>query len=316
MRAFVGALLAAAVAATAVLWLLPVARARSGGPSPQAGGIIAFGCDCDGVLPRATIVWSGGRVRIRGDVAGRWSPDGRWFAFGGGAITLQSVADATVTRQLTHPSRINSTPGNDGEPAWFPSGKRLVFVRGPEGTPYGALWTVGSDGHGAKRLYAAPASAKVTLGDPDVSHDGRRIAFDDSNGHLWVTGRRGLTVWRLGPAGLNGFNPRWSPDDTRIAFLDGGQTLAVLDLRTNKIHDVGAGNPSIAPDGYYGDSDFSWSPNGRYLAGSTNASWECDDPTGPCTSMELWIVNPATGVAHLIYQTPEGGSIVGVDWHY
>jgi len=31
--------------------------------------------------------------------------------------------------------------------------------------------------------------------------------------------------------------------------------------------------------------------------------------------MELWIVNAATGAAHLIYQTPDGGSIYGVDWH-
>ncbi len=315
MRASGGTALVASLVITAVLWLLPAAHAGSVEPPRQVGGVIAFGCDCGTFLPRATIVWSGGRVRIRGDVGARWSPDGRWFAYGQGGITLQSAVDASITQTLTHPPRMNGAAGNDGEPAWFPSGKRLVFVRGSVGTQWGALWTVGSDGSGAKRLEAVPATAKVTLGDPDVSHDGRRIAFGDSNGHLWVTGQRGLTVWRLGPAGLNGSNPRWSPDDTRIAFLDAGQTLSVLDLRTNKIHDLGAGTPSIAPDGYYGDGDFSWSPDGRYLAGSTNASWECNDPTGPCTSMELWIINATTGAAHLIYQTPDGGDIGGVDWH-
>lgn len=301
MRAFGGALLAATM-----FWLLPAARAGSVAPSPQAGGVIAFGCgDCGGFFPNATRVWSGGQVRIRGDIGfeGRWSPDRRWVAYAGGGIRLQSARDPSVTRQLTH--------GNDRAPAWFPSGSRLVFARGD------ALWTVSSDGRSPKRLYAAPASAKVTLDDPEVSHDGRRIAFDDSNGRLWVTGQRGLTVRRLGPADLNGFNPRWSPDDTRIAFLAGSDhpTLAVLDLRTNKVHVVGAGDPSNTEDSYYGDGDFSWSPDGRYLAGSTNASWDCGDPASPCTSMELWIVNATTGTAHLIYQTADGGKIYGVDWH-
>ena len=307
--------LVASLVLTAVLGLPPAAQPGSVKPPRQEGGVIAFACDCETFLPHATIVWSGGRVRIRGDVGGRWSPDGRWFAYGQGGITLQSTKNASNTRTLTHPPRIKGAAGNDGSPAWFPSGRRLVFVRGIVGSQWGALWTVGSDGRGARLLYAAPAAAKVFVGDPDVSHDGRRVAFDDSNGHLWVTGRRGLTVWRLGPAGLIGYNPRWSPDDTRIAFLDEGQTLSVLDLRTNKSHHLGAGDPSIAEDGYYGDGDFSWSPDGRYLAGSTNASWVCNDPTGPCESMELWIVNATTGAAHLIYQTPEGGSIGGVDWH-
>ncbi len=313
MRAFGGALLVPAVVATATSCSWPVASAEGARPYPPARGVIAFNCDCGSLmyLSREPIVWSGGRVRIRGDVPPevRWSPDGRMFASGGGVITLQSVVDASVIRRLTNPPRINGAPQNDAEPAWFPSGKRLVFER------RGALWTVGSDGRGPKQLYAPPASANDTLDDPDVSHDGRRIAFDDSNGRLWVTGQRGLTVWRLGPAGLNGTNPRWSPDDTRIAFLDGGMELSVLDLRTNTIHELGAGDPSSAPDGSVGDSYFSWSPDGRYLAGSTEADYDCADPNGPCQTMELWIVNAATGAAHLIYQTPDGGSIYGVDWH-
>jgi Tol biopolymer transport system component len=314
MRAFGGVMLALAVAASA-MWCLWPAAARAvaaGPPSGQTRGVIAFNCFlCGSFLQTATVVWSGGRVRIRGDVGAgvRWSPDGRWFAYSQGGIALQSTVDASVGRQLTPAPKSISDPG-DYEPAWFPSGERLVFVR------RGALWTIGSDGRGAKRLYSASASAKVTLGDPDVSHDGRRIAFDDSNGHLWVTGQRGLTAWRLGPASLNGSTPRWSPDDTRIAFLDGGGMLAVLDLRTNTIHDLGAGDPGGVEGGSVGDGLFSWSPDGRYLAGSTEADYDCGDPTGqPCKSMELWIVNATTGAAHLVYQTPDDGSIGGVDWH-
>jgi Tol biopolymer transport system component len=303
-------MLALAGVATAMACFLPDAGAGNVRPSVPSRGTIAFNCEQCSPLPISTIRWNGGRLVVRGDAGPevRWSPSGPLFAYGyEGEIWLGTI-DLTVERRLTHPSGNTPVSQVDGEPAWFPNGKRLVFVR------RGALWTVGSDGRGAKLLYAQPASAKVFLGDPDVSHSGRRIAFDDSNGHLWVTGQRGLTVWRLGPANLNGSDPRWSPDDTRIAFLDGQFTLAVLDLRTDKVHDLGAGNPSIAPDGSVGDSYFAWSPNGRYLVGSTDSSYDCGDPNGPCQTMELWIVNAATGAAQLIYQTPDGGAIGGIDW--
>lgn len=302
MRLSGGVMLALALVATAMYWFLPGARAGNGRPSVPPRGVIAFNCEPCLPLPISTIRWTGGRLLVRGDAGAevRWSPSGPLFAYVFDGEIWIGTTDLSVERRLTRQG--------GGEPAWFPSGKRLVFVRG------GALWTVGTDGRGARLLYAQPASAKVSLGDPDVSHDGRRIAFDDSNGHLWVTGQRGLTVWRLGPAELTGSNPRWSPDDTRIAFLDGGFRLAVLDLRTEKVRDLGAGNPSIAPDGPAGDSYFAWSPSGRYLVGSTDSSYDCGDPNGPCQTMELWIVNAATGAARLIYKTPDFGVIGGIDW--
>src|SRR2546423_15503816 len=101
MRASGGTPLVASLVMTAVLWLLPAAHARSVEPPRQVGGVIAFGCDCGTVLPRARIVWSGGRVRIRGDVAGRWSPDGRWVAYGG--VTPPTAGGPAGNPQLTPP---------------------------------------------------------------------------------------------------------------------------------------------------------------------------------------------------------------------
>jgi Tol biopolymer transport system component len=148
----------------------------------------------------------------------------------------------------------------------------------------------------------------VNVTDPDVSHSGQRIAFDDVFGRLWVTGTRGLTVWRLGPADRNGCGPRWSPDDTRIAYLDGCQGLAILDPRSNQFRQITFG-PTPESDGY-----FSWSPDGRWLAVSQEYDYDCGDPTGPCQTVQLWIVNAATGSAQRIYRTPVGGDISAVDW--
>src|SRR2546423_15626357 len=133
MRASGGTPLVASLVMTAVLWLLPAAHAGSVEPPRQVGGVIAFGCDCGTVLPRATIVWSGGRVRIRGDVAGRWSPDGRWFAYGG--IPPQTGGAPAGTRPLTHPPRMKGAAGNDGGAGWVSGGETLVFVTRARGIP-------------------------------------------------------------------------------------------------------------------------------------------------------------------------------------
>jgi Tol biopolymer transport system component len=312
--ALAGALIGTAVVAAALSRLPPTASAVDANASGPAGGVIAFDCEeCGFFLPKKTIAWNGFRVRLRGEAFWpglRWSPDGRSVVYAAGSLTLQSTTDPSVSRQLTHPPKVKNGSGgitvlSDSEPAWFPTGKRLVFVRA------GALWTVGSDGNAAKRLHRAP----VAVENPDVSHDGQRIAFDDANGHLWLTGRRGLTAWRLGPPGLNGSNPRWSPDDSQIAYLDEGQTLTILDLASNQTRDLSAWTPPAATDGYFGDGAFSWSPDGHWLAAAAENDYDCNDPTGPCQSMELWIINATTGAAHLIYQTPDNGYIDSVDWH-
>jgi Tol biopolymer transport system component len=292
-----GAALAPALVMAATLWLLPAARGGGAGSAPPTGGVIAFDCvDCFASTNISTwpptIRWNGRLVRVSGDVGqeARLSPDGRLVAYvWDGAIWLRTL-EPSPARRLTNGPTHNGAVAGDDAPAWFPDGKRLAFIRN------GALWTVGNDGRGAKRLYAAPASQRVGLSDPDVSPDGRRIAFDDSAGHLWVTGLRGLTAQRLGPAGLNGSDPRWSPDGTHVAFLYLGQQLAILDLRTNRVRDLGFGL-------YGAESYFSWSPDSRSIAASQEFDYDCGDPTGQCTTEELWIANATDGTARRIYRT-------------
>jgi hypothetical protein len=64
----------------------------------------------------------------------------------------------------------------------------------------------------------------------------------------------------------------------------------------------------------YQDGPFSWSPDGRWLAVSQEYDYECGDPTGPCQTVQLWIVNAADGTARRIYRTPVGGDITSIDW--
>jgi hypothetical protein len=52
----------------------------------------------------------------------------------------------------------------------------------------------------------------------------------------------------------------------------------------------------------------------HWLAVTQEYDYECGDPTGPCRTVQLWIVNAATGVAQRVYRTPVAGYIGFVDW--
>ena len=117
---------------------------------------------------------------------------------------------------------------------------------------------------------------------PEFSHSGTRVAFNDVSEQLWVARADGTHPRRLGPAGLEGRDPRWSPDDTRVAFLDydGGPALRILDLRTNKVTTVAGGETMV-------NLAFSWSPDGRWLAVARGEPYACDDLSGSCEDLEL-----------------------------
>ncbi|MCW2990524.1 MAG: hypothetical protein JWM73_1118 [Solirubrobacterales bacterium] len=66
------------------------------------------------------------------------------------------------------PRRLTRAAGNEQSPAWSPDGKRLALIRA------GAVWTVGADGKGLRRVTAASSGPSSS---PAWSPDGRRIVF-------------------------------------------------------------------------------------------------------------------------------------------
>ena len=109
----------------------------------------------------------------------------------------------------------------------------------------------------------------VWIADPQMSPDGRRVAFvrvvvneqkDDYETSLWLVPANGAEPPRRLTSGTRDSSPRWSPDGTRLAFvrsverdgrpqpaqiyllsLDGGEARAITDLAR------GAGRPAGRP---------------------------------------------------------------------
>ena len=112
----------------------------------------------------------------------------------------------------------------------------------------------------------------VTLGDPQISPDGKKIVLtvatpdwnaDKSRVEIDLvdvaSGERRALVSRRG----NLSSPRWSPDGARLAFL-------AKDAKTKQIQifvmPADGGNASRVTDDAQGVDDYSWSPDGRNIA--------------------------------------------------
>jgi dipeptidyl aminopeptidase/acylaminoacyl peptidase len=159
---------------------------------------------------------------------------------------------------------------------------------------------------------AKPAMSLVDLlnvpriDDPQISRDGRRIAFSmratDWPGNrrvpqVWVIGSDGTGLRRLTSIDAGAGGARWSPDGSTIAFLSRGQISLVS---------VDGGTPKQLSQHATPVSDIAWHPDGTalyFLANDppTEAEREREKLRGDIRVLDefrmrhLWTINAASG---------------------
>jgi Tol biopolymer transport system component len=220
----------------------------------------------------------------------RWSPDRTQIAYTlgatPGAIWLHRIG-VTMDRRIP----VKTTD----EASWFPDGTLLVTNRHGEGTTFAKVTTSGR----ATPLF----TLREPVVTPELSHDGKRIAFSEPQGGIWTIGVGGRGLAGVTAAGT-GLAPRWSADDRRLAFIDDSDTLRTIDLATGKTREVSAGDNQ--------PFTYAWAPSGPWLVAGEEHDYDCGDPTGPCTANDLWIVDVDTGAQKRIYRG--NLDISSVDW--
>jgi Tol biopolymer transport system component/DNA-binding SARP family transcriptional activator len=194
----------AAFAQRANIWALPI---PTGAPQGTAA---------------AVPVTSGTQVVEGLDV----SPDGRWLVYdtdlGGDQDIWRVATDGSLRAEP-----VVDGPDADFMPAWSPDASTIAFYRFADGV---------------RRVHLVPASGgsprPILPGVPGDQHtpvwrpDGRAIAFHRFDGGRWqllTTERADDGSWRT-PRMLSehaGWSSRWSPDGTRLAYLDYGQVRVI-----------------------------------------------------------------------------------------
>jgi Tol biopolymer transport system component len=192
-----------------------------------------------------------------------FSPDGKAVAF---------VCDSTETRQIWirllaggPPLQVTNGPGAHLEPRWSQDSAAIIYFTPPaEGSAQGALWEVSALGGAPRQLVPSISSA-------DISHDGKRLTFFRLNGRqieLVVADRDGSNPRVLTQAAptFSYRQPRWSPDDSSIAYLHSDSNWA------DEVYVVSSAGSSARKLTHESTlmSGVAWSPDGAHLIYSTS----------------------------------------------
>ena len=152
--------------------------------------------------------------------------------------------------------------------AWAPDGRTLVY------SMQGSLWRQSLDSDVAQELTSGPGYDYQ----PDVSHDGRRVAFVRYLKDAMELMELDLASGEIRPLTSNGgvnVEPRYSPDDRRLAWVSTagtGHFHVFVGEVTRQGVQGGAAWPerrSVTPRYYYSAFDHelspTWSPDGKEL---------------------------------------------------
>lgn len=119
------------------------------------------------------------------------------------------------------------------------------------------------------------------ISDPQLSPRGDRVAFvittmdtekNTSSRNIWVQPITGGEPWQLTSSSAADFNPRWSPDGTKIAFISTRKGIPQVWMI-----DAGGGEAYPVTDISTGASGVIWSPTGKHLAFVSSVYPDCAD---------------------------------------
>ncbi|MGH8215025.1 MAG: CehA/McbA family metallohydrolase [Rhodanobacteraceae bacterium] len=129
-------------------------------------------------------------------------------------------------------------------PSWAPDGATLYYVSNPEvGWGTGDIWAVDVDHPDQRRRVLSEETTWSAR--PEPAPDGKRLLYASYRGRqhqqLWLTTVAGAAPLPLTFGSFDRRNARWSPDGSRIAYIDnrdGGTALRVVEALGGATKDV------------------------------------------------------------------------------
>lgn len=234
------------------------------------------------------------------DLSPRWSPDGRWIAFGrevNGIDILVVPADSGEVRTLV------STPAVEQIVGWLPDNSGIVYLK------FGArteLWTATLDGRTA-RLADEPGSVVEAAVSPDgqwvaasVLQDGRRTVRLHS-----LVARESRQLTTEGYESLGSPANSWSPDSRFLLYgssRSGTADVWSIDITTGETRQL----TRDVRDDFAG----AFSPDGRQVAFLSDRGGQRDVWVVADTGGEPWRVTDDRTRETSVAWTRDGGSLL------
>jgi Tol biopolymer transport system component len=291
---------------------------------PGTNGRIAFANDPGGDVDIWTINPDGsGAVNLTNAPASPesepdWSPDGTKIAFRRGREAAGEIytmnADGTG---LTH---LTSNSVKDYAPAWSPDGSMIAFASNRnDPNPATCVALVGCN----VDIFVMPATGgtpvQVTFGTgadqfPQFSPDGSLIAYNSDLGGamaIYTVDLVTLAVTKLTTDSLQAGQPDWSPDGTKIVFLDDFVFCKKPKDCTSDIFVMNADGGGVTQlTRKFGDNfpHPTWSPEGDKIVFTHNATLHSGKPA------QIYTMNSdGTGITRITHTndfsfTPDWGS--------
>jgi TolB protein len=139
-------------------------------------------------------------------------------------------------QDLFPPRQLTSDPGREGFPTWSPRGDSLIYQFTDRHDTLGqnGLWKVALDGSGAQQIFTGVAEH------PKWSPDGNYVVYDADTGqsiHMIPAIGGAPIVFLPDSIGIiHGGLPHWSPDASKIAFVEGSSTtLCIYDMESAQV---------------------------------------------------------------------------------
>ena len=195
-----------------------------------------------------------------GKVAGAISPDQTKIVFqdpgdGTGEHIWTANLDGTGLTKIVTACNTARAACGDWDPSYDPTGTKVVFVRAQADTTILEIKDLVT-GKETRLLSTEGSSSNDVAERPDWSPDGTKIAFGrihwrsegvPASGAIYIVDVASDRTTKVSIAGVTyPGNPHWSPDGSRILFLDGPLSMAAVPFgdpaRTGDVY-------TVAPDG-------------------------------------------------------------------